>query len=48
MRLGRLVKPKLTSKGFRVYTPHSIPVNDQGIALGQVAIGAYRRKMRLI
>ncbi|MFH0757270.1 MAG: carbamoyltransferase HypF [Bacteroidota bacterium] len=34
----------LCSGGFKVFLPHRVPVNDQGIALGQLAIGAAMRK----
>jgi hydrogenase maturation factor HypF (carbamoyltransferase family) len=36
---------KLENEKFKVYLPHWIPVNDQGIAAGQVAIGAHRQKL---
>ena len=39
-RLGRV--------GFEVFLPQTVPVNDQGIALGQLAIGAFRAKEGLI
>lgn len=35
----------LRAEQFMVYLPKRIPVNDQGIAAGQVAIGAARRDM---
>lgn len=35
----------LKSKGFEIYTPNGIPVNDQGIALGQLAIAAKKREL---
>ena len=38
----------LTERGFKVYLPESVPVNDQGIALGQLAIAAEMRKQGLI
>ena len=34
---------KLSSESLEVYLPGKIAVNDQGIALGQMAIGAARR-----
>ncbi len=34
----------LSKRGFRVYTPVNIPANDGGIALGQLAIAAARRR----
>jgi len=36
---------KLEYENFKVYLPHRIPLNDQGIAAGQLAIGAHRWKM---
>ena len=36
---------KLEKELFKVYLPQRIPVNDQGIAAGQLAIGAHRRKL---
>lgn len=42
--LTKKVIHKLEIEGFRVYLPDNIPVNDQGIAAGQVAIGAHFRK----
>ena len=35
----------LTKELFRVYLPKRIPVNDQGVAAGQLAIGVARRNM---
>ena len=35
------------NKGFEVFTPKGIPINDQGIALGQLAIAAKRRSLSL-
>ena len=35
---------KLEKERFKVYLPREIPVNDQGIAAGQLAVGAYLRK----
>jgi hydrogenase maturation protein HypF len=40
--LSEKVIEKLENEHFKVYLPHSIPVNDQGIAMGQLAIGARR------
>ncbi len=37
-----LLKENLQEKGMKVYTPHSIPFNDGGIALGQIGIGRYK------
>lgn len=34
---------QLEKEGFQVYYPRHVPVNDQGIALGQLAIGAALR-----
>jgi hydrogenase maturation protein HypF len=42
--LSEKVMNKLENERFKVYLPRRIPVNDQGIAAGQIAIGAYRRK----
>jgi len=42
--LTKKVIQKLEIEGFQVYLPDNIPVNDQGIAAGQVAIGAHHRK----
>jgi len=42
--LTEKVVHKLENEKFKVYLPRSIPVNDQGIAAGQLAIGAHRRK----
>ena len=39
------VRDLLTSERFKVFLPKRIPVNDQGIAAGQLAIGAARRDM---
>jgi len=38
----------LSKKGFKIYLPETVPVNDQGIALGQLAIAAELRKQELI
>ena len=35
----------LTEERFKVYLPKRIPVNDQGIAAGQLAIGVARRDL---
>jgi hydrogenase maturation protein HypF len=35
---------KLTREGFKVYSQEKVPSNDGGIALGQLAIAARRRK----
>lgn len=43
--LSEKVMDKLENESFKVYLPHRIPVNDQGIAAGQLAIGAHRRKL---
>lgn len=32
----------LKDKGFNVYLPHTVPINDGGIALGQLAIAAHK------
>ena len=42
--LTKKVLDKLENERFEVYLPDRIPVNDQGIALGQLAIGAHRRE----
>jgi hydrogenase maturation protein HypF len=42
------IEKRLNSKGLEVYAPSGIPVNDQGIALGQLAIAAKRRSLGLI
>ena len=34
----------LEEKGFAVYTHHRVSANDEGIALGQLAIAGCRRK----
>jgi hydrogenase maturation protein HypF len=43
--LSEKVMNKLEKEKFKVYLPHRIPVNDQGIAAGQLAIGAQRQKL---
>ncbi len=35
----------LEKEGLKVFIPRRIPPNDQGISVGQVAIGAHRKKM---
>jgi hydrogenase maturation protein HypF len=40
--LTKKVIHKLEYERFQVYLPNEIPVNDQGIAAGQVAIGAHQ------
>jgi hydrogenase maturation protein HypF len=39
---------KLKTNGFEVYTQSSVPSNDGGIALGQMAIAAKRRALGMI
>jgi hydrogenase maturation protein HypF len=36
--LATRLESKLTAKGFRVFQPHEVPVNDGGLALGQILI----------
>ncbi|MEA3461725.1 MAG: carbamoyltransferase HypF [Bacteroidota bacterium] len=43
--LSEKVMDKLENEHFKVYLPQNMPVNDQGIAAGQLAIGAHRRKL---
>jgi len=43
--LSEKIMDKLENEQFKVYLPRNIPVNDQGIAAGQLAIGAHRRKI---
>lgn len=43
--LSEKVIDKLENERFKVYLPRRIPVNDQGIAAGQLAIGAHRREL---
>jgi hydrogenase maturation protein HypF len=38
------LEPRLKKSGFEVYAQHSIPSNDGGIALGQLAIAAKKRE----
>jgi hydrogenase maturation protein HypF len=42
------LETELKKRGFEVYLPEHIPVNDQGIAMGQLAIAAKRRELNLI
>jgi hydrogenase maturation protein HypF len=46
--LAENVEAKLKSKGLKVYLPDGVPVNDQGIALGQLAIAAKKRELSKI
>lgn len=46
--LTESIENKLITQGFKVYYSNEIPVNDQGIALGQIAIAAMHRKLGLI
>ena len=41
--LSKKAMDKLIKERFEVYIPQKIPLNDQGIAAGQIAIGASRR-----
>ena len=43
--LSEKVMDKLEKEHFKVYLPRVTPVNDQGIAAGQLAIGAHKRLM---
>ena len=43
--LSENVLNKLAKERFQVYLSRRIPVNDQGIAAGQLAIGASRRRL---
>jgi hydrogenase maturation protein HypF len=43
--LSEKVMDKLENENFKVYLSHRIPVNDQGIAAGQLVIGAHRCKL---
>jgi len=40
---GKLVA-LLSEEGFEIYLPDKVPVNDQGIALGQLAVGAATKR----
>ncbi|MCG8671372.1 MAG: carbamoyltransferase HypF [Pseudomonadales bacterium] len=40
--LLRLFKDKLAQVGFEAYSPQAIPANDEGIAVGQIAVAATR------
>lgn len=40
---GKLIK-LLSAEGFEIFLPDKVPVNDQGIALGQVAVGAATKR----
>lgn len=42
------LEKRLRSDGFNVYLPETVPVNDQGIALGQMGIAAEMRKQGII
>ncbi len=42
------LKSKLQNKGFQIYSGNNIPVNDGGIALGQLAIAAHKLNNGLI
>ena len=35
----------LESSGFSVYTHHQVSTNDEGVALGQLAIARHRQKL---
>jgi hydrogenase maturation protein HypF len=43
--LSKKIRNKLAQEQFEVYLPNEIPVNDQGIAAGQLALGAAMRKL---
>ena len=42
------LEKRLVSDGFNVYLPETVPVNDQGIALGQLGIASEMRKQGII
>ena len=46
--LVKNITDSLNKKGIKVILPESVPVNDQGIALGQLAIAAKKRSLGLI
>jgi len=46
--LSEKIENQLLNEGFEVYFPGNIPVNDQGIALGQLIIVAKMRQAELI
>ncbi len=37
------IEKQLIAAGFKVYSPHEVPVNDGGVALGQLVVAAKRR-----
>jgi hydrogenase maturation protein HypF len=41
--LLELIEKELTMSNFKVYFPNSIPCNDAGLSLGQVAVAAHTR-----
>jgi hydrogenase maturation protein HypF len=43
--LSEIIQNRLVKEHFEVYLPGEIPVNDQGIAAGQLAVGAHRRML---
>ncbi len=46
--LAEKIFSRLEAEKFNVYYPASVPVNDGGLALGQLAIAAARRNAGLI
>lgn len=38
------IEKQLDAAGLKVYSPHEVPVNDGGVALGQLVVAAKRRK----